>query len=187
MVVALAPLLGAGASPSGGAGGRPAGAGAGPSAPVAHGAAIHDLHVSYGAAAVEGNTLVVRIRFFKDDLEAALARHTRQAGYTLRAAPEVDAQVMTYLQAHFTVAVDGRPLTATLAGSGEDELDREPVWWYAIHFEAPSTLVAFHVENTVLTEIFDDQTNIVKFVHFPDQKQKTYSFGRGEERFLIRF
>ena len=71
--------------------------------------------------------------------------------------------------------------------SGEDELDREPVWWYTVQFEASAAIQAFTVRNTLLTEIFDDQRNIVKFIHFPDQKQKTYSFARGEEEFTVRF
>ena len=156
--------------------------GAGAAAPGAH-----DLHVSYGAAAVEGQVLSVRVRFFKDDLESALARHQGRPAFALAVGPESDAAVLSYLKAHLSVEVGGRVLEATLVGSGEDVLDREPVWWYAVQFEAPATLAAFRVRNTLLTEIFDDQTNIVKFVRFPDQKQKTYSFGRGEESFEVRF
>jgi hypothetical protein len=85
------------------------------------------------------------------------------------------------------VEVSGRALEPRLVGSGEDELDREPVWWYTVQFEAPSTLATFRVRNTLLTELFDDQTNIVKFVHFPDERQKTYSFAKGEESFEVRF
>jgi hypothetical protein len=147
----------------------------------------HDLHVSYGAAAVEGRVLSVRIRFFKDDLELALARRGGRPTTALAVGPEADAAVLSYLKSHLTVEVAGRALEATLVGSGEDELDREPVWWYAVQFEAQAALSAFRVRNTLLTELFDDQTNIVKFVHFPDQKQKTYSFGRGEESFEVRF
>ena len=36
-------------------------------------------------------------------------------------------------------------------------------------------------------DIFDDQRNIVKFVRFPDETQKTYSFARGEETFDVTF
>jgi hypothetical protein len=148
---------------------------------------LHKLHISSGNAAVEDNLLVVRIRLFKDDLELALAGHTGRAGFALSPGPEVDAAFLTYLGGHFRVTVDGSPLTPTLAGSGEDELDREPVWWYAVQFEAPTALRTFTVRNTLLTEVFDDQRNIVKFIHFPDQQQKTYSFAIGEEEFEVRF
>ncbi len=150
-------------------------------------APAHDLHVSYGNAVVEGNVLAVRIRFFRDDLEGALARHAGRDGFRMSAEPEVEAAFLAYFRAHFAVQALGRLLEPTVVASGEDELDREPVWWYAIQYESPSPLTAFRVRNTLLTEIFDDQTNIVKFVHFPDEKQKTYSFARGEESFEVRF
>jgi len=158
-----------------------------PRHPAAGDARPHDLHVSYGNAAVEGNVLAVRIRFFRDDLEGALARHAGQAAFRMSAEPEVEAAFLAYFRAHFAVEVGGRALAPAVVGSGEDEIDREPVWWYAVQFEAPSPLTAFRVRNTLLTELFDDQTNIVKFVHFPDERQKTYSFARGEESFEVRF
>lgn len=162
----------------------PTGAGAWASPP---GGGAHDLHVSYGAAAVEGNVLAIRIRFFKDDLEGALARHGGLGAYTLRPGPEADASFLAYLRTHFAVTAQGRALEPAVVGSGEDELDREPVWWYAVQFEAAAPLASFRVRNTLLLELFDDQTNIVKFVHFPDQKQKTYSFGEGAEQFEVSF
>ncbi|MDP2957093.1 MAG: hypothetical protein Q8N53_11785 [Longimicrobiales bacterium] len=143
-------------------------------------ASVHDLHVSYGNAAVEGNVLAVRIRFFEDDLERAMVR-------SLQVSPEADAAFLAYFKAHFSVQVGGEALEPTLVGSGQDELDRQPVWWYAVQFTAPTALTVFRVRNTLLTEVFDDQTNIVKFVRFPDERQKTYSFGRGEESFEVRF
>lgn len=166
VLLALAPPLGAGASAS---------------------PPTHDIHISYGAAVVEGHVLTVRIRFFKDDLEGALGGHTGRSGYAMHATPEVDADFLAYLRSHFVVDAGSGALAATLVGSGEDELDREPVWWYAFQFEAPAPLTSFRVTNTLLTEIFDDQTNIVKFVFFPSQEQKTYSFGRGDESFQVRF
>ena len=80
-----------------------------------------------------------------------------------------------------------QPFLETLGAMLQDELDREPVWWYAVQFEAPTSLESFTVRNTLLTEVFGDQRNIVKFIHFPDQKQKTYSFALGEEEFEVRF
>lgn len=147
----------------------------------------HKLHISSGSAAVENNLLVARIRFFKDDLELALAGHSGRRDFVLSPGPEADAAFLAYFRDHFSMRVGGATLTPTLVGSGEDELDREPVWWYAVQFEATTTLQAFTVRNTLLTEVFDDQRNIVKFIHFPDQTQKTYSFAIGEEEFEVRF
>ncbi len=149
--------------------------------------AAHKLHVTYGAAAVENDVVIVRIRFFLDDLRAALRGHSGRPDLELEDDPATDAAFLTYFNACFGLSVQGKTLTGRIVASGRDELDREPVWWYAVQFEAPGTVTTFHVRNTLLLELFDDQRNIVKFVHFPDQTQKTYSFGHGEEEFDVAF
>jgi len=149
--------------------------------------AAHKLHVTYGAAAVENDVVVVRIRFFHDDLEAALRRHAGRPGLTLADDPATEAAFLAYFGAKFSLSVQGTTLPVHIVASGQDELDREPVWWYAVQFDAPGTVTAFRVRNALLLELFHDQRNIVKFVHFPDQTQKTYSFGAGEEEFDVAF
>ncbi len=148
---------------------------------------FHDLHVSYGSSVVEANLVVVRTRFFKDDLEAAIRSHSGREEFTLAVNPDTDALFMSYFSEHFGIEVGGLALAGRIVGSGEDALDREPVWWYAVQFESPEPVRSFRVRNTLLLELFNDQRNIVKFVHFPDQTQKTYSFGHGEEVFDVRF
>jgi hypothetical protein len=153
----------------------------------AEGGAAHKLHVSYGAAAVENDVVVVRIRFFHDDLEAALRLHSGDPGLTLADDPATEAAFLAYFGAKFSLSIGGTALPAHIVASGQDELDREPVWWYAVQLEAPGAVTSFRVRNALLLELFDDQHNIVKFVHFPDQTQKTYSFGAGEEEFDVAF
>jgi len=170
-LLALAPQVGAGAGP------RRASDGAPP----------HDLHVTYANAAVEGATLVVRIRIFKDDLEAALGRAAGADVLALAPEPAVDAAFMAYLAPRFVVEVAGRALAGRVLARGEDELDREPVWWYTIHFTSAAPLTAFRLRNTLLLELFGDQRNVVKVVRFPDQRQLTFSFAAGEEVADVRF
>jgi hypothetical protein len=143
--------------------------------------------VSYGSAAVENNVVAVRIRFFRDDLTAALQRHSGRTDFELSVSPDADATFMAYFTDNFSLTVKGVRLQGYIIGSGEDALDREPVWWYAVQFQAPDPVTAFRVTNTLLFEQFDDQRNIVKFVHFPGETQKTYSFARGEESFDVSF
>ena len=147
----------------------------------------HDLHISYGNAAVEGATLVFRVRIFRDDLEAALT--PLAAGRTVAMAPDpaVDSLFLAYAEDRLVVEVAGRRLTPRLLARGEDELDREPVWWYTIQFQAPAELTAFRLRNTLLLELFRDQRNIVKVVRFPDEKQLTFAFAAGEEVADVRF
>jgi Domain of unknown function (DUF6702) len=158
---------------------------------AAAGAAVvlrgHKLHVSYGSSAVEGNVVLLRLRFFRDDLENALKGDTHRQDFTLADDPATEAAFLAYLAERFTLTVSGERLDARILQSGEDELDREPVWWYAVQFEASAPVRSFRVRDTLLLELFGDQRNIVKFVHFPEQTQKTYAFARGEEEFEVRF
>jgi hypothetical protein len=147
----------------------------------------HDLHVSYGSSVVEENVVVVRIRFFADDLAAALGGFAGLPDFVMTENAEVDALFLRYFADRFSLEIGGRGLPAGLVGSGQDMLDREPVWWYAVQFQAEAPVTAFTVRNELLLELFDDQSNIVKFVHFPDERQRTYSFGAGEEVFEVVF
>jgi hypothetical protein len=149
--------------------------------------APHDLHVSYGNAAVEGNLLIIRLRLFKDDLEEAMRRHAGATDLVLEATPAVDGLFMAYFDENFSLKVAGERVPGRIIASGEDLLDREPVWWYALQFDAPSSLTQFRVRNTLLFELFDDQRNVVKFVHFPEETQKTFAFAAGEEELAVRF
>jgi hypothetical protein len=147
----------------------------------------HVLHVTSAGAAVEGSFIVTRIRFFKDDLESALRLSGAGPDFVMTEAPAVDSVFMQYLMDRYVVTVAGERLEPRLLAKGEDELDREPVWWYTVQHEAPAELEVFGVRNTLLLELFEDQRNIVKFVHFPAETQRTYSFGAGDEEFEVRF
>jgi hypothetical protein len=155
--------------------------------PDAGAVARHDLHVSYGNAVVEDRAIVVRLRLFKDDLEAALGAELGVSILAMSATPEIDQIFLRYLDEHLSIDVDGSRLEPEILARGEDLLDREPVWWYAIHYEAPSRVTSFRVRNTLLFELFDDQRNVMKFVHFPDEAQRTYAFARGEEEHRVTF
>lgn len=146
----------------------------------------HDLHMAYGDLAVEGRVVAGRIRMFKDDLERALGPMVQADALSLAPGTEADALVMRYLRDHLEIEVDGTPLAANLLDSGQDELDRETVWWVVIQYEAPSPLETLVVRNTLFFELFDDQRNVFKFVRFPEQTQQTFTFTPDEAEHRIR-
>lgn len=148
---------------------------------------FHDLHVTYGNAAVEGSSILVRLRFFQDDLELELGRRTGASVLSMSATAEVDRVFLAYLQDHFVLEVEGERLAPVILDRGADLLDREPVWWYTLHFEAAVEVERFTLRNTLLFGLFEDQRNVVKFVRFPDETQKTFSFERGEDTAAVDF
>ena len=147
----------------------------------------HDLHITSGNTAVEGNLIITRIRFFKDDLEGALRLNGAAADFTLSDDLVTDSLFMAYLAERYVVWVGGQRVSPTLIARGEDELDREPIWWYALQYETPGLVPVFRVRNTLLFDLYHDQRNIMKFVLFPDETQRTFSFGEGDEEFEVRF
>ncbi len=147
----------------------------------------HDLHITYGNLAVEGATAVYQIRVFRDDLVAALAGHAGESLLDMAASPEVDAIFLDYMEAHVRIRADGVLLEPALLASGEDELDREPVWWYRVQYRADAPVRQLSMVNTVLFELFDDQRNILRVVHFPGEARRTYYFAPGEDSIHVSF
>lgn len=150
-------------------------------------AAAHDLHVSYADMAMEGSVIAGRIRLFKDDLERALGQRLHADAFTLRPGAAADALVLGYLRQNLTLQVDGTVLEPVILQSGEDLLDRGPVWWVLVQYEAPAPIEELRVRNTLLFDVFDDQRNIMKLVRFPEETPRTFYFAEGEEEHAIRF
>jgi len=170
------PPLAAEARAAGGAPGR-----------AASGPAAHDLHLATGDVAIESSLIAARIRFFQDDIERALAAMVGDANLSLQPGAEADALVLRYVRDKLRIRVDGQELEASFLGSGQDEMDLEPVWWVIVQFQAPGPPAELHVSNTLLFEVYDDQRNIFKFVHFPDETQRTFYFAEGESEHVVRF
>ncbi|HMB93768.1 MAG TPA: DUF6702 family protein [Rhodothermales bacterium] len=140
------------------------------------GLVIHDFHISYGRVAVEDNVVVFRVRFFKDDLEEALRKYHKAPEFALEVNPAVDAQFVAYFNERLVLETEGQQLTGQIIGSGEEMEGKEPMWWYALQYEASATIKKLTIKNQLLLELFDDQKNIVKVRHFPDDKQQSYYF-----------
>jgi len=147
----------------------------------------HELHLAYGDLAVEGSLIAGRLRFFKNDLEQAIGPLVGATAINLEPGTEADALVMRYVRDNLHVSIDGQELEASLLGSGQDELDREPVWWVIVQYRAPGPVEELRVSNTLLFDLYDDQRNIFKFVHFPDETQRTFYFAEGESEHVVRF
>lgn len=149
------------------------------------GAAVHahDLHVSYGRMAVEGQVVVCQIRFFRHDLEAALQAYHRDPSIRMDVNPQVDSLYATYLAERFRVEQDGRVLQGRIVSSGEEN----DLWWYTVQYEAPSPVRSLRLTHTMLFDIFHDQRNLFKVKHFPSEAAQSLYFVRGAEAYTLSF
>jgi hypothetical protein len=149
--------------------------------------APHKFHVTYSRIAIEGNTVVARVRFFSDDLGTALGKELKQENYRVTASAEQDSLFLAYFDRHFILTDGDSTLDGILMGSGEEMEGKEPMWWYLIQFEAEKPLSKLHITNKLLTEAFEDQKNIVQIQHFPSEKTWSLYFVDDDLDYLIEF
>ena len=124
----------------------------------------HDYHVSKTNLryVADREQLQVEMHVFVDDLEEAM----QEAGAPLLnlGTPDQEAEsdrfLMAYLDKHFTIGWNGEPLPLQLVGY-ELEDDLHGLWIYLVAEEVTAA-DELRVQQTVLTEYYADQKNIVK-------------------------
>ena len=121
----------------------------------------HEFHLSLTEIRhnSESRSIEVSIKLFTDDLLVAL----EQAGApkmelgTENEPPEANELIESYLKAHFKLMVNGKPTEFTYLGK-EAELDAT---WCFVEVKDVKKVQAIEVQNTLLLEAFDDQTNMI--------------------------
>ncbi len=122
---------------------------------------LHPMHVSVTEINMNDadKRLEITMRVFIDDLELTLRHHFRQPeldvldpkGQTL------DALMAGYLKDRFKIALDGKPQMVKYLGS---ERDHEAFIFY-IEVEKIKKWQTIQVLNSIITETYDDQSNLV--------------------------
>ena len=130
---------------------------------------LHDFHVTYSRLAVEDNMAVVRIRLFKDDLDEALSQREKR-DVSVDTSPASDSLFQAYFNEMFVMKAGEEVMPGRIVGSGEEVIGNEPMWWYLLEFRASETIETLHVSQRILSEVFEDQKNIVQVQHFPSEK-----------------
>ena len=131
----------------------------------------HDYHVSKTNLryVAERRQLQVEMHLFVEDIEEAL--HEEGKPYldlgTDEQHPDGDRYLLEYLGRHFGIDWNGERLVTEIVGY-EIEDDLHGMWIYlsADGLDAPTVIA---VNNTLLTETYADQKNIVKF--FSDDRR----------------
>ena len=121
----------------------------------------HEFHLSLTEIRhnSESRSIEVSIKLFTDDLLVAL----EQAGApkmelgTENEPPEANELIESYLKAHFKLMVNGKPTEFTYLGK-EAELDAT---WCFVEVKDVKKVQNIEVQNTLLLEAFDDQTNMI--------------------------
>jgi hypothetical protein len=122
----------------------------------------HEFYVSLTEIRynTESARLEISIRMFPDDLDRAIL-HTYGIPTHLATEledPEDDTLLIRYLQQHFSIRCEGDPVVLNYLGK---EPEADAVWCYleSDPLEKPEML---EVRNTLLTDEFEDQVNIIQ-------------------------
>jgi hypothetical protein len=132
----------------------------------------HEFHVSKTLVEhnAESKSLEISMHIFVDDLELALEKI---GGKELRLGsdkenPKAEELLVKYLNQQFQLLVNGKSVKFSFIGKELSE-DFLAVWCY-LEVEGITNLNSLKVTNTVLTEMFPDQKNVVQ-IKGPNQKK----------------
>lgn len=126
---------------------------------------MHDFHISRCEINWDAATgdLQIAAHIFIDDLEEAL-RRKGIVGLRIGTPTEKDnaeEAIMQYLTQTILITHGKRRLIATLIGKELSD-DKMAIWCY-LEIPAQKNLHQLTIENSLLTEVFPDQKNIVDF------------------------
>jgi hypothetical protein len=153
---------------------------------------LHAFHTSL--TQIEYNSkeksLEISIRVFTDDFETALTKFNSGKKVAITADNKNDVLISKYIQQHFAfISPQKQPKNYNFIGK---EIEEQATW---IYVELPDYLPVgrqgqplsngISLQNNILIELFDDQTNLVNFTVLANKK--TFIFNSKKTIFDIAF
>ena len=124
----------------------------------------HDMHISLTELKwnEETSTFQVSIKIFIDDLELALSKEGT-SGLSIGTSQEsknADGFIEGYLNKHFKIVINGKPLTLVFDGKEVSD-DFQAIWCYVEFAAQPERGEKCTLSNDILFSLFEEQRNIV--------------------------
>lgn len=124
----------------------------------------HQFHVSKATLryVADREQVQLELHVFLDDLEKALEEAGSPKLYigTDDEMPQAQRHVAAYLEKHFKLTWNGTDLPVGMLGYELSD-DMQALWIYG-QAKTQEDLQSISIQNSILTEVFDDQKNIVK-------------------------
>ena len=137
---------------------------------------VHNKHVSHTRVALDGVTVLARVRLFRDDLEKALGRKVAADDPASRAA------IQAYVGKALVLRADGAPVALTVVDEDADLDEDQPVWWVLLQGRATRTVTSLGVRDELLFETFADQQNLLIVARQPGDERRSLHFQAGDRR-----
>jgi hypothetical protein len=140
---------------------------------------LTEIHIREDKKAVE-----ISMRIFPDDLDRAIemTRGVNPRILTKFEHDSADAWIMEYLARNFFVRINGKQIHCSFLGK---EAESDAVWCY-LEAPLPGTPDNIQVQNTLLTEIFQDQKNIIQVYYKEYNRGALLDRNRSTEKFIIK-
>ncbi|PCE63448.1 DUF6702 family protein [Sediminicola luteus] len=148
---------------------------------------VHKFYLSVTSINVveDSDAVQVTLRLFTDDLDAVLeTRYGLHAYLNTKDESKVAEEYLEkYLRAKFAIEIDGQEKSFTYLG--REYQDDQTVCYLEIEKAGVKTMKSFRVENAVLTDLFEDQQNIV---HIRAKgKKKSFNLIKGNDKGMLNF
>ena len=143
---------------------------------------VHDFHTSltemrYNA---KSKTFEISLRVFTDDLQKVLSASNQNKKFLVENNDKNDSFVEMYVNKHFVVInPKNQKLIINYIGK---EKEGEATWIY-LEMPVNEPIKGSKIQNDVLVDMFDDQTNIVNV--FVNNEKKSYLFTPKNKFFTV--
>ncbi|MEO1053937.1 MAG: DUF6702 family protein [Bacteroidota bacterium] len=136
------------------------------------GSSMHPMHISVCEIVHDEDSKALQItqRIFLDDLEDALKLRGNLTGFDIMNPDDpklIDKMLKDYYAESFEIMLGKKPAEIKYLGS---EIDKDVMWCY-LEVQKVKKVENIQVSNTILMDLFDDQTNIIHVSY--DGKIKT--------------
>jgi len=140
----------------------------------------HDIHVSVTEVKEDADgELQISVRIFQDDLMNACGLTPGEElpeGYT-----SSDDLIEQYVKQHLQVTIDGEKQVLTYKESNPGQMS---VWIdLSIKNDMITETSRIHIENTILLDLFDDQTNLLHYNK--DGQRDSFTFNKKVQEKII--
>lgn len=143
----------------------------------------HDFHVSVMRVDYNPETkaLEVTLKLFTDDIEKSLEELGAPALRlgSPRELPESDTIFSEYLNNRLAFFVDDQQMAFDFLGK---EVEMDNTTWCYLEVKGIESFTSLRIQNKVLMELFDDQTNLVNIFAFGKKKSFLLRGGLPEDR-----
>lgn len=144
--------------------------------------AVHDFHTSltemrYNA---KSKTFEISLRVFTDDLQKVLSATNQNKKFILENNDKNDPFVEAYIKKHFVVM--NPKSQKTLINYIGREKEGEATWIY-LEMPVNESINGSKIQNNVLIDMFEDQTNILNI--FIQSQKKSYLYNLKNKIFVV--